>query len=205
MTSKSVRPMKVNDVNSVVEIHQQAFQGFFLEQMGMSFLKAYYRIVLAYSGSVAHVCIREDGFVVGFVVGFIAPKAFYYKLKRSKFQLMLPILFGVIRNPKLVVKIFENIKRVSDSESVSRKTLVDTDTAELSSIAVGSVAKGVGSLLIDAFIKDVFLRDIVNVTLTTDYENNELVNNFYLKHGFTKNGVEVRKGRKLWRYILTKG
>jgi hypothetical protein len=173
--------------------------------MGTSFLKAYYSIVLAYSGSVAHVYVGKDSFVEGFAVGFVAPTAFYEKLKTSKFQLILPIFLGVLRNPKLVVKIFENIKRVSDLESVNNQTLVDSDTVELSSIAVGSAGGGIGSLLIVAFIKDVRLREVANITLTTDYENNELVNNFYIKHGFKRNGVEVRKGRKLWRYILDKG
>jgi len=205
MTAPSLRAMTMADLNSVVKIHQQAFQGFFLEQMGTSFLKTYYRIVLAYSGSVAHVYVGKGGFVEGFAVGFLAPKAFYEELKTSRTQLFLPLFLGVIRNPNLCIKIFENIKRVSNSESVNSKILEDKDTAELSSIAVGSAAKGIGSLLIDAFIKDVWSREIENITLTTDYEDNELVNNFYLKHGFTRCGVDVRKGRKLWRYILTKG
>ena len=204
MTAPSIRAMTMADLNSVIKIHQQAFQGFFLEQMGTSFLKAYYSVVLAYSGSVAHVYVGKDGCVQGFAVGFVSPTAFYAKLKTSKFQFILPIFLGVIRNPKLVVKIFENIKRVSDLESVNNQTFVDSDTAELSSIAVGSAGGGIGSLLIVAFIKDVCLRGVANITLTTDYENNELVNNFYIKHGFKRNSVEVRKGRKLWRYILDK-
>ena len=202
MTDPLLRAMTEADIHSVVKIHQKAFQGFFLEQMGKQFLKAYYRIVLAYSGSIAHVYVGRRCSVEGFAVGFVGPVAFYEKLKRSRLQLIGPILSGVILNPKLVVKIFENIKRVSASDSVTKHAFIDEDTVELSSIAVSSAANGVGSILLDGFIEDAWSRDISNITLTTDFENNELVNKFYIKHGFEKNGLEVRKGRKLCRYIL---
>ncbi|MDA1317540.1 MAG: GNAT family N-acetyltransferase, partial [bacterium] len=107
-----------------------------------------------------------------------------------------------ITNPKLVFKIFENIKRVSDSNSITPHSFLDKDTVELSSIAVISAANGIGSILLKAFIEDAQKREISNITLTTDFENNELVNKFYLKHGFKKSGLEVRKGRKLCRYTL---
>ena len=202
MSELETRVMTESDIYSVVKIHQKAFRGFFLAQMGTSFLKAYYRIVLSYSGSIAHVYVGENFSLEGFAVGFVGPVAFYQKLKRSKLKLIVPILSGVIRNPKLVIKILENIKRVSDSESVITHTFIDKDTVELSSIAVSSKANGVGSILLDAFVKNAWSRDISNITLTTDFENNELVNKFYIKNGFENSGVETRKGRKLCRYIL---
>ena len=205
MTVASLKTMTKTELDDIVKLHQQAFQGFFLEQMGAPFIKAYYSIVLAYGGSVAYVYVGKSGFVEGFVVGFVEPAVFYKKLIRSSLQLVFPILSGMIHNPKLFFKMFENIRRVTSSESQSRPFVIDKETAELSSIAVDSSAKGTGSLLLGAFLKDVWSRGLTNITLTTDYEDNELVNNFYIKHGFTRNGLEVRKGRKLWRYILTKG
>ena len=205
MTVTSVRTMTGTDLNEVVKLHQVAFKGFFLEQMGHSFIKAYYKIALAYEGSVAYVYVGKSGFVEGFVVGCIEPAAFYKTFIRSGFQLVFPILSGTIHNPKLLLKIFENIKRVASSGLQDSQFVLDKQTAELSSIAVVTSAKGIGSLLIGAFSEDVWSRGLTNITLTTDYEDNELVNNFYIKHGFTKNGLEVRKGRKLMRYILSKG
>ena len=111
----------------------------------------------------------------------------------------------MVHNPKLLLKTFENIKRVISSGRQNRKFVLDKQTAELSSIAVLTSTKGIGSLLIGAFTKDVWSRGLTNITLTTDYDNNEMVNNFYIKHGFIKNALEVRKGRNLWRYILFKG
>jgi ribosomal protein S18 acetylase RimI-like enzyme len=196
--------MTKSDLHDVVKLHQQAFQGFFLEQMGPSFIKAYYKIVLAYEGSITYVYQERGSFVEGFVVGFIDPAAFYKKFIRSGLQLVHPILSGVVRNPKLLLKMVENIRRVLGVKSQSSKFFVDKETAELSSIAVGNSAKGSGSMLIQAFVKEAWLRGLINITLTTDYEDNELVNNFYIKHNFTRNGIEIRNGRKLCRYILTK-
>ena len=205
MAAISIRMMTKADLDDIVNLHQQAFQGFFIEQMGPSFIKAYYNILLAYEGSIAYVYVGKRGFIEGFVVGFIEPAAFYKKFIRSGFQLVSPIFSGTIHNPKLLIKIFENIKRVASSGRQNSQFVLDKQTAELSSIAVVTSAKGIGSLLIGAFSEDVWSRGLTNITLTTDYEDNELVNNFYIKHGFTKNGLEVRKGRKLWRYILSKG
>jgi GNAT superfamily N-acetyltransferase len=202
MSELELRVMAEADICSVVEIHQKAFRGFFLAQMGTPFLKAYYRIVLAYSGSIAHVCVGKNSTIEGFAVGFVGPIAFYEKLKISRLQLILPILFGFLRNPRLIVKIFENIKRVTDSDPVKSHRFIDKDTVELSSIAVSSSAKGMGSVLLDAFVEEAWSRDISNIILTTDFDNNELVNNFYVKHGLEKNGTETRRGRKLCRYIL---
>ena len=202
MIYPNIRLMTEADIHFVVKIHQKAFSGFFLAQMGAPFLKAYYRIVLAYLGSIAYVYVGKSYSIEGFAVGFVGPLAFYRELKRSRLQLILPLLFGVMRNPKLVVKIFENIKRVNESDSAKSNLFIDKDTVELSSIAVSSSAKGIGSILLDAFVEDAWSRNISNITLTTDFENNELVNKFYVKHGFEKNGLETRQGRRLWRYIL---
>lgn len=201
---KKIRKMTNSDLHDVITLHQQAFKGFFLEQMGSPFIKAYYNIVLTYDGSIAYVYEGQGSFVEGFVVGFVEPSAFYRKFIRSSLQLVYPILSGMMHNPKLLLKMLDNVWRVFRTESHSSKFILDKETVELSSIAVGSSAKGSGSVLIQAFVKEAWLRGLTNVTLTTDYEDNELVNNFYIKHGFTRNGLEIRKGRKLCRYILTK-
>ena len=205
MTSKSIRVMTENDLDAVVRIHQIAFKGFFLEQMGASLIKAYYNISLSYEGSVSYVYVGRNNCIDGFVMGFVQPGKLYNKIIKSSYKLVLPIFSGFIQNPRLLLKIFENIKRVSNISHNSSKFELNKQTAELSSIAVVTSASGIGSLLIAAFIKDMWSRGLTDITLTTDYEDNEPVNNFYIKHGFKKNGLEVRRGRKLWRYILTKG
>ena len=191
------------DIHSVAKIHKTAFEGFFLEQMGTPFLKAYYSILLNYNGSIALVAVGRNNSIEGFAVGFKNPRAFYRKLKRSKLKLFLPILFGIISNPKLISKVIGNIQRVSNSDSKKEQVFFDHETVELSSIAVISKAKGIGSKLLKYFIEDVYSKDIYNITLTTDSENNELVNKFYVKNGFKEIGHELREGRKMFRYLLS--
>lgn len=205
MTSKSLRVMTEADLDAVIRIHQIAFKGFFLEQMGASLIKAYYKISLSYEGSVAYVYVGKNSCIEGFVVGFVQPSKLHNKIIYSSFQLIFPIFSGVLHNPRLLLKIFENIKRVSNISYSSSKFELNKQTAELSSIAVVTSTKGIGSLLITAFIKDIWSRGLSDITLTTDSEDNERANNFYIKHGFKRNGLEVRRGRNLWRYILTKG
>ena len=161
--------------------------------MGASFIKAYYNVVLEYQGSIAYVYVGKNNSIEGFVVGFVEPATFYKKFIRSSLQFVLPTLLAIIQNPKLLIKIFENISRVISSKTGPNSVEEDKYTAELSSIAVNSYAKGTGSLLTKAFVKDVWSRGLKNITLTTDYEDNDLVNSFYIKQGFKRDGIEVRR------------
>ena len=183
------------DLDGIVKLHQKAFQGFFLEQDGrFFFIKAYYNVVLEYQGSIAYVYVGKNNSIEGFVVGFVEPATFYKKFIRSSLQFVLPTLLAIIQNPKLLIKIFENISRVISSKTGPNSVEEDKYTAELSSIAVNSYAKGTGSLLTKAFVKDVWSRGLKNITLTTDYEDNDLVNSFYIKQGFKK-GMELKYAR----------
>ena len=71
-----VRNMLVSDIPSVVWIHNYAFQGFFSERMGSSFVTEYYSIVLEYNESIAIVAQDEQQKVNGFAVGFVRPGFF---------------------------------------------------------------------------------------------------------------------------------
>ena len=64
------------------------------------------------------------------------PRDFYGELKRSRLQPVLSILSGVMRNSKLLVKIFENMKRVTESGSAKSYFFVGKDTVGLPPIAV---------------------------------------------------------------------
>ena len=202
MTQNITRKMVVNDIPAVVAVHELAFRGFFLEQMGPLFLKTYYRLTLSYSQSIAFVYVGKSGSIDGFVVGFVNSKAFYERLKKSKLKFVLPTVLGLMANPKLLGDIFRNISRVFDSEHGARNPLFGEDFAELSSIAVVKGNSGIGSLLLERFLQDAWSRDVSHVVLTTDLHSNDEAHNFYKKFGFEKNHVETRKRRQLCHYIL---
>ena len=43
-----IRNMIEDDLANVAKVHKVSFKGFFLEKMGVSFIKEYYKIVLSY-------------------------------------------------------------------------------------------------------------------------------------------------------------
>ena len=43
--------------------------------------------------------------------------------------------------------------------------------------------------MISAFFNEAWSHSTTNVALTIDYEDNELVNKFFVKHGFARNGI----------------
>ena len=155
MTTPLLRKMNETDISSVIKIHKHAFEGFFLEKMGHHFLNAYYKIILSYENSISYVSLNNNNEIIGFVVGFINPKVFYRKLQKSKFKLILPIMIGIFNNPLILKEILGNIIRVAKYQKNNNNKNDDTkdcNIVELSSIAVKTSAKGIGSQLLQIFI-----------------------------------------------------
>lgn len=48
-----IRKMVASYLGSVVAIHKEAFEGFFLTRMGPRFLRAYYQAVLDFEASIS--------------------------------------------------------------------------------------------------------------------------------------------------------
>lgn len=194
-----IRNMIEDDLANVAKVHKVSFKGFFLEKMGVSFIKEYYKIVLSYEKKISIVCIDKDGDLMGFVSGFLEPSEFYKNFFKSKQRLLFPVLIGIIKNPKLIVKIFFNISRLITNKKNFHK---DEYTVELSSIAVAEKSSGIGSILLKAFIDQAWNYKAKKIILTTNLHNNELANNFYINHGFKKVDLEKRRGRTLVKYSL---
>jgi ribosomal protein S18 acetylase RimI-like enzyme len=201
----TIRKMCMEDIPSVVAIHRRAFRGYFLEQMGARFLKTYYELTLLYRQPIALVYEEVDLSVKGFAVGFINPKAFYGYFKKSRLKLFLPTILGLLMNPQLISKVFQNMRRIFISGSSANLILAGDEFAELSSIATSKNSSGVGSALLAQFLQDAWSRDVSCVTLTTDLDNNEKAHKFYKKFGFIEDGIVSRQGRNLSHYVLVHG
>ena len=198
----TIRKMGMQDIPAVVAIHRRAFRGYFLEQMGATFLKMYYELTLSYRQPIAFVYEEAGLSIKGFAVGFINPKTFYRYFKKSRLKLFLPTILGLLKNPRLTGKVFQNMRRIFIADLRVRSILADDDIAELSSIATVKSNSGVGTALLNQFLQDAWSRDVLRVTLTTDLDNNEKGHKFYKKFGFLDDGVEIRQGRKLCHYVL---
>jgi len=191
-----IREMNANDLDAVVSVHQDAFEGFFLTRMGPRFLRAYYNTVLDFGGRIA--IIGQDPnsrAVLGFAVGFQGPQGFYQLFGQRRKRMIPTVMLAVLRDPGLVPQIIRNMRRVENQVQQSN------DAVELSSIAVGSSGRGVGGALLSAFMGKVREEGAHRVVLTTDAQGNDLVRKFYEARGFTLDGIETRGARRLCRYV----
>lgn len=191
-----VRPATINDLDAIVNIHINAFQGFFLTKMGKRFLKLYYAIVLSYKNSLTLVCVQENK-TVGFVTGFFNPNGFYSYFSSQKKRFIIPIAISLAKNPKLIKRILYNFKRV-------RNITEKDNQIELSSIAVHADMQGksIGKILLGEFIHESKKYSPENIYLTTDAENNEPVNRFYAANGFMLEKQYLSQDRLMNLYKL---
>ena len=177
----SIRVATVNDVASIVAIHQKAFPDFFLTSLGTDFLILYYNC-MCQSDDAITLCAEKDGQVIGFSTCAYVSHGFNKKLIKNN-----PVRFGLMgvrllfTQPKAIVRLIKNFdKESSDSEIVDKG-----EYAELYSIAVSPECQGVGAgkMLLLATEEDVKEHNKA-ISLTTDYYHNEKTIGFYHSLGY---------------------
>jgi ribosomal protein S18 acetylase RimI-like enzyme len=188
------------DLPEIVRVHQAAFPGFFLTQLGPTFLREYYRTVCDFEDGIALLACTKSGVAEGFVAGFVRPAAFYQLLRSRRVRLGVAAMPALLRRPTLLPRLLRNGRRAADS---SRGPQADRES-ELASIGVAPTGqgKGIGRALVAAFIEHSRARGADRVSLTTDVRDNESVNRFYQTLGFHVAGVETVGERLMNRYEL---
>jgi colanic acid biosynthesis glycosyl transferase WcaI len=195
-----LEPAVSGDIAAIVELHKLSFPQFFMTALGDRFLAAYYRTVLAYPGRIFYV-VRQDRAVAGFAAGFVSPANFYSLLHSRRVELAIDAGWGLLHNPKLLVRLVRGALRVRSSARAS-----DYD-CELSSIGVHPdlAGHGIGKLLLGRFISEAAGRDVKTIVLSTDARKNEHVNLFYRNRGFTVTRVYFSGKREMNEYVLNIG
>jgi ribosomal protein S18 acetylase RimI-like enzyme len=176
-----IRKILKEDLHEVVEVHKVSFKGFFLTELGDHFLKIYYD------------CVRKDerGLLIGFydegqLYGFCAAttlsKGFNAHLVKTnifRFSL-IGIRLLLTRIPSLV-RLFKNL---SKTDSTIHN---EGNYAELLSIGVSDKkqGQGIGKKLLIQLENEMRLRGCADLSLTTDYHNNEKTIQFYKGLGYT--------------------
>jgi ribosomal protein S18 acetylase RimI-like enzyme len=189
-----IRPMTSSDLPAVARVHQAAFKGFFLDQMGPPFLRRYYATVMDYPNSLSLVAVDAEDEVVAFAAGFIDPAAFYAHFRERRLSFIPAVALALLRQPSLLGRILDNSRRVKSIATPG------PDVGELASIGVEGKGGGVGSLLLGAFCDQMFARGASRVILTTDDADNASTQAFYERRGFRHVGEETRGSRVLRRY-----
>ena len=78
----NVRKALINDVNTIVTIHCDAFTDFFLTNLGSNFLSFYYSCFIESNEGLV-VCVEEDGKIIGFAAATKRCKGFNASLIKN--------------------------------------------------------------------------------------------------------------------------
>jgi glycosyltransferase involved in cell wall biosynthesis/ribosomal protein S18 acetylase RimI-like enzyme len=194
-----IRNATAADLDGIVDIHQKAFNQFFLTRMGAAFLRRYYELVLNYHAGIVLVSERH-GTLTGFVCGFGDPAEFYRSMWRNRLAFALPAAGALLRHPSLCANMVNAVRRIQTTATKGPPL-----SCELSSIAVAPEAagRGLGKALLRAFLEHSWARRAECVYLTTDAEGNEAANELYREIGFEHSRRFLQqKGRWMNEYVF---
>ena len=168
----------MDDVAKIVSIHLEAFKGFFLTQLGESFLKLYYSAFLHNPQGVILCALMGDE-VVGFSACSTVSRGFNRSLITSRlFGFLWEGLKLLFSSPKSIARLLFNLKKRNTSFDDSG------DYAELFSLAVipSLQNQGIGGHLLKA--TEAQISDYnKSISLTTDFYDNAETVNFYHNKG----------------------
>ncbi|MFC0117889.1 GNAT family N-acetyltransferase [Pseudoalteromonas xiamenensis] len=178
-----LRDADFQDVEKIIDIHMVAFKGFFLADMGRMFLRLLYLAFIRSDVGVIRVAV-DDGNIIGFAAGTIAPEQFFTELKKSEWlSFLLASFFGFIKNPvKTIKKLYGALFYKGDSVETLKHA------ALLSSIAVSPEYRGnsIGARLLEDFEECIVSMNLNDcLYLTTDKYSNDYVVMFYRNAGFS--------------------
>jgi len=196
----TIGELRVADVDAAVEVHLQAFPGFFLSFLGRSFLRQFYLAYCDDRTSVALVATRDQPpELLGAVIGPLRPAGFYKSLLlRRWWRFGLAACAAVLRRPLIIPRLVRAVSYRGDAPADR------TDRALLSSVAVrpGAQGMGIGKMLVRAFLEKTKQAGLRGAYLTTDADNNDAVNAFYRRMGFkVESEFTTPEGRRMFRHV----
>lgn len=175
-----VKGITLSELDTIVSIHNNAFPGFFLTQLGNSFLKTYYRAVLKHYDGILLGCYDEDR-LVGFCAATMLASGFNVRLIKSDWPSFMRVgTFLFLTNMSSIKRLYLNLSKRDSGYA-------DTgEYAELLSIGVdfSYQGKGIGKQLLTELEKSVYGKGGVKLSLTTDFYNNQKTIGFYQTMGY---------------------
>lgn len=194
MTILETKDIKYLD--DIVSIHISTFQGFFLTELGSGFLRTLYKGYMNDENSGVIIALESDK-----IVGFIAYSKDYAKfyknlIKKSIFQFAFYSMIAAIKHPSF-------IGRLLGAFGKSEEVVKAEKYVELASIGVDPTNKGngIGTKLIDYLKEQIDFEEYEYISLETDAEDNDRVNQFYIKNGFKLfREYSTKQGRKMKEY-----
>jgi ribosomal protein S18 acetylase RimI-like enzyme len=189
--------LKKENAAEITAIHILAFPGFFLTDLGKNVLRVFYAALIQDESTIVW-GIKNNKELVGFFVASTSPDGLYTRVfKKHLFKFFLPLTISFLNNISL-------LGRMMTSFSSSKAFEVPKAySAALLSICVSPSfsGKGVGKLLLRKLENELVLKGQKGYYLTTDKENNEATNHFYLNNGFQVKDVFIQGNRIMNIYV----
>lgn len=175
-----IKIVSKQEINSVVKVHNESFQGFFLTELGNHFLKIYYESIRKNSKGIL-LGYFEGGQLYGFAAATTLSKGFNKNLIKSNwFPFSLIGMKLLVTRMHALIRLFKNFSKTSTSVTDNE------DYAELLSIGVSNERQGmgIGKKLLIELEKKMQLEGCSKLSLTTDFHNNEKAVGFYKNLGY---------------------
>ena len=194
----NIRKIQLKDVDTIVALHCEAFQGFFLTSLGSTFLKCYYSCFIQSQETIS-ICAEENGNILGFAVSTKHSKGFNSRLVKQNI-----IKFGILAIKLLITKPKALLRLVKNFSKTSELVEDNEDYAELFSIGVSPKTQGlgIGKQLLTETENLMCQEDVKRLSLTTDYFDNESTIKFYESKGYrVLYEFDTYPSRRMYRMI----
>lgn len=189
--------LKKENAAEITEIHILAFPGFFLTDLGKDVLRVFYAALIQDESTIVW-GIKNNKELVGFFVASTSPVGLYARIfKKHFFKFFLLLTISFLKNMSL-------LKRMITSFTASKSfDIPKSNSAALLSICVSptSSGKGIGKMLLGKLENELVLQGQYGYYLSTDKENNEATNHFYLNNGFQLHDVFMQ-GKRIMNVYL---
>lgn len=192
------RPVKISEINQVVNVHLNAFEGFFLTSLGKHFLMTYYRAIANHPSGLIIGCF-ENNELLGFCAATKLSKGFNFNLVKDNLLIFLwegcRLIFS---RPKALIRLFENFTKTDNNFSDKG------EYCELLSICIlkNEQGRGLSKTLLSQLESRLKNDNQKRLSLTTDYYNNEKAINLYKSSGYSVMYEFIAyPNRKMYRFI----
>lgn len=177
----NIQIIRKEHIKSVVKLHLQSFDGFFLTQLGEDFLCFFYEKLRCDERSEILGAYDDMGKLVGFCAFTYLSSGFYsYLVKKDIVKFAYWGIRILMKKPSNLIRLLRNFKK-------EKNTTGDIGNyAELLSVATlpEMQGKGIGKRMLFEMEQDLKKRSCKSVSLTTDFENNEKVLYAYKSMGY---------------------
>lgn len=194
---RQICKIQESEVSDIVSIHLDAFPNFFLSNLGKDVLYQFYSYLLKDKNTISY-CLKEKNVIIGFFLVSTNAKWLYARIFiRGFFNFFLPIFFSFLKNPSLIKRII-----ISFMSTRKHKTRNSISVSMLSlCVRKHNAGKGIGRSLVKKLEIELIQKNIKSYYLTTDADDNDLTNRFYLTNNFVLHSSFWQGKRKMNLYI----